>query len=239
VIDGASDDGSIAILKEYSDRILWSSEPDRGLVHAWNKGIDRSRAEWIYFLGADDYLLHTRVLDTVAMQLANVRQDQLIAIAPANIVTSSGRVIRTLGNSWDRNRFVRGGMNISHQGVFHRRSIFRQHGLFDESFRIAADYELLLRYLASNEPILMRIQPIAAQEVGGLSANDSSSIRTILEFARVWRKHGIRGGNREYYWLWTAAIIKWAIVFLLGETTGKKLTDRLRNAIGRPALWRD
>jgi glycosyltransferase involved in cell wall biosynthesis len=239
VIDGASSDGSVEILKGYTGRVHWSSEADRGLVHAWNKGIDRSTGEWLYFLGADDYLLHTRVFSAVAAQLLKVASNELVAIAPVNIVARTGRVIRTLGDSWRRESFVGGGMNISHQGVFHNRSLFREYGLFDESFRIAADYELLLRYLRRHDPVVMQIDPIAAQEVGGLSASDSNSIRTVMEFARVWRKLGIRGGNVTYYWLWATAIVKWTIIFLMGKAAGQKLADRLRSVIGKPALWRD
>ena len=57
VVDGASTDGTVAILERNAKRLAsWSSEPDRGICDAWNKALARVRGEWVLFLGADDRL---------------------------------------------------------------------------------------------------------------------------------------------------------------------------------------
>ena len=59
IIDGASTDGTVDIIKKYQDRITyWVSEPDNGIYDAWNKGIKASNGEWISFVGADDILIN-------------------------------------------------------------------------------------------------------------------------------------------------------------------------------------
>src|SRR5687767_5278814 len=51
VVDGGSKDRSLDILREYGEHVRWRSEPDRGIAHAWNKGIASAKGEWLYFLG--------------------------------------------------------------------------------------------------------------------------------------------------------------------------------------------
>lgn len=71
IIDGGSTDGTVEIIKRNSDKIdCWVSEPDRGIYHAFNKGLDRTKGDWIYFLGSDDYLWDNYTLSRVSEQLS-------------------------------------------------------------------------------------------------------------------------------------------------------------------------
>src|SRR5947209_4197413 len=66
VVDGASTDGSVEMLKAYHQRIDWISEPDSGVYDAMNKGIQMARGDWLYFLGTDDRFYEPDVLAKVA-----------------------------------------------------------------------------------------------------------------------------------------------------------------------------
>ena len=75
VIDGGSSDGSLEILRQYQDSIhYWESEPDRGIYHAWNKGLDHVTGDWVNFLGADDYFPEADVLIRVVEFRARARK---------------------------------------------------------------------------------------------------------------------------------------------------------------------
>ena len=63
VVDGASTDGTVALLKERRDLITdWSSQKDTGIYQAWNRALDRAKGEWICFFGADDYFWENNTL---------------------------------------------------------------------------------------------------------------------------------------------------------------------------------
>src|SRR5262245_53799273 len=65
VMDGASTDGTVGLLKARAD-VQWRSEPDRGLYDAWNKALRLRRGAWVLFLGADDCFVDAHVLEQFA-----------------------------------------------------------------------------------------------------------------------------------------------------------------------------
>jgi glycosyltransferase involved in cell wall biosynthesis len=142
VFDGGSDDGTLDVLRQYDDRIaLWKSEPDRGIYDAWNKALLEARGEWICFLGADDEFLPGAVSAYMSLSARNPEAEYLSS--KVRVVHPSGYE-RVLGRPWTWKRFLR-GMCTPHVGSMHHRSLFRRLGSYDTSYRIVADYELLLR----------------------------------------------------------------------------------------------
>jgi glycosyltransferase involved in cell wall biosynthesis len=192
VIDGASTDGTTAILDQNSARLAyWESERDRGVYHAWNKALQHVSGDWICFLGADDQLAEADVLSRLAPHLA--RASSIARVAYAQIRLESGGTL--IGGPWDavRPAFWR-GMAIPHQATFHHTDLFAQRGNFDESFRIAGDYELLLRELVHRDPVF--VPGVIAVEMGtsGLSSRPGNRVLRITEFERARRMHGLARG---------------------------------------------
>ena len=73
VIDGGSTDGTVEIVGSFAHLLgYWESAPDRGIAHAWNKGVSHANGDWIIFLGADDYLWRSDSLEKIAPLLANM-----------------------------------------------------------------------------------------------------------------------------------------------------------------------
>jgi len=142
VLDGASTDGTVALLRQYEDRItLWRSEPDGGVYDAWNKALLEARGQWICFLGVDDEFLPGAV--SAYMALAAEYPDAEYLSSTVRWVHPSGHV-RLVGGSCTWQDFLK-GVGPLHVGSMHRKSLFERYGAFDTSYRICADYEFLLR----------------------------------------------------------------------------------------------
>jgi glycosyltransferase involved in cell wall biosynthesis len=142
VLDGGSKDGTVDILRENEESLaLWVSEPDSGVYDAWNKGLRLARGEWIAFLGADDMYLPGAIMTYMELARANPEAEFLTSRARLDHPTGYAPVF---GGPWQWPRFAT-QMTTIHVGTMHRRSLFDRIGAFDTSFRIAGDYEFLLR----------------------------------------------------------------------------------------------
>jgi glycosyltransferase involved in cell wall biosynthesis len=147
IIDGDSIDGTVEIIRKYESRLAyWHSQPDRGIAHAFNLGLAQSRGDWIVCLNADDIFLTATAIEQMVPHLhrdADVVFGQMVSLTrdmhpePVLLCRSSGRPWR-----WQEFRRVD---RIPHPAAFTRRHYFDRVGCFDESFRIAMDYELFLR----------------------------------------------------------------------------------------------
>lgn len=239
VIDGGSTDGTVDLLKANREKInYWISEPDGGIYNAWNKGLAKEKGEWICFLGADDYFWNARVLDDIAEQLRSLPREIKVAYGQVMLVTPAGSSLYVVGEPWEKvkKQFAQ-VMSIPHQGVMHRRALFEQHGRFDESFRIAGDYELLLRELTTANAAYMPDTIVAGMQVGGVSSNPQNSILLLREM----RKAQVMHGQRLLRGTWVLALARvYMRLFLwrvLGESRTRKLLDFYRAKRGLSAIW--
>jgi len=200
VMDGGSQDGTVEYLQGIADpRLQWRSEEDGGLTFAWNKALKLAQGEWLLFLGADDYLWDAEVVAKAAPYLKS--SSAALAFGEVRVVAEdSDRVVQTA--VFDKPRLLaqlRGpkGLGLPHQGFFHNRKIF-QAAPFDTSLRIAADYEVISRYAASDADFLhLPIGPIAAFRMGGLSTNPWVTLEVYREWKRI---HRLRGRPRWHGW---------------------------------------
>jgi glycosyltransferase involved in cell wall biosynthesis len=145
VIDGGSRDGTLAILNRYRPHLAYVvSEPDRGVYDAWNKGLAVAKGEWITFLGSDDSFLPDAFASYVRFLEASPERFDLVSSKGWLLKRQSDEVLGRVGFAWEWKGFQR-RMTIAHPGAFHHRGLFQQYGGFDVQYRIAADFELLLR----------------------------------------------------------------------------------------------
>lgn len=165
ILDGGSTDGTVRILRGYNGRIaFWKSEPDKGVYDAWNNGLELARGEWIAFLGADDMYLPGAISTYIDLARQNPKAEFLSSRARLDHETGYSPVF---GGRWEWPRFAR-AMSTIHVGTMHRRSLFTQFGQFDTSYRIAGDYEFLLR---AQEALRTAFTPAitVVMRAGGLS----------------------------------------------------------------------
>lgn len=145
IIDGYSTDKTISLIKKYEKVInYWISEKDNGIYDAWNKGVKAANGEWIMFLGADDKLCPDAINQYLRFinEISNTEVD--LVTSKLRMVKQSGEQLRVKGWSWSWPRFLY-EMTIAHPGALHSSKLFDTYGLFDTSYKITGDYELLLR----------------------------------------------------------------------------------------------
>ena len=239
VIDGGSTDGSRDILQRCSSRIAyWVSEPDRGIYHAWNKGLAQAKGDWICFLGADDYLWEPRTLERMAPILARAYPSTRVVYGQVALVNPESRRVLVMGRPWDELRALFPQiMCLPHTALMHHRSLFEQHGRFDESFRICGDYEMLLRELLAGEALFAEDTVVAAMGHGGVSSDPAKSLEMVLELRRAQRLHGLRRPGRAWVAAWLKAHIKIRLWRLLGPSVASRVFDWLRSMQGKEAYW--
>jgi glycosyltransferase involved in cell wall biosynthesis len=239
VIDGGSTDGSVGIIKANESAIAdWVSEPDRGIYHAWNKGLTRAGGDWICFLGADDYLHDPTVLDRISPHLVAPVQQRVI-YGQVAVVNRDGTEIDRLGMPWDkaRKRFIHGIYCLPTPGVMFHRSLFQQVGGFDESNRIAGDYELLLRELKVKEPRFLPEIVVTNMQYGGISSRPENTLLSLREMQAARRKHGLHAVNLHFLGALAKTYIRLLLWRLLGEKAARRMMDWGRRLAGRQPYW--
>ena len=239
IIDGASNDGTVDLLKANNEQIkYWISEPDKGIYNAWNKGLSQAKGDWICFLGADDYFWDAQVLERMAAQLVMITPHIHVSYSQIMLLNNDGEILYPISEPWAKikDRFQQ-VMCIPHQGVMHRRSLFELNGQFDESFRIAGDYELLLRELKKGDAIFIPDLITTGMRQGGISSDPANSLVSLREMRRAQQMHGQRLPSL----IWLAAMARVYVRLLLwrilGEGVTRKVLDLYRRKMGLPSYW--
>lgn len=151
LIDGASRDGTMAIVKEHGSHLAKCiSEPDRGIYDAMNKGIGLATGDIIGFLNADDFYASSRSLETIA----NAFSDPDIEACYGDLLyvrkNDPSSVVRYWRSCSFKKDSFRRGWCPPHPTFFVRRGVYEDHGGFSLDFRIAADTEIMFRLLELN-----------------------------------------------------------------------------------------
>ena len=242
VIDGGSTDGSQGMLAANEAHLFyWESERDRGIYHAWNKGVARATGDWICFIGSDDYLWADDSLEKMAAHLERTPPEIKVVYGKAAIVSKAGDVLRFDGLPWEQaKKTFCHTLTIPHPGLMHRRSLFEEHGMFDESYKIVGDYDLLLRELKTGEARFASDVTTVAFQHGGVS-NSPGAMRSILrELARVRKTHGLLGAQaRTFSSVRLKMNLCGMLVSVVGESGFRWIADMGRIAMGRPPIWRE
>jgi glycosyltransferase len=145
VIDGGSTDGTVDIIKSYESKIAkWISEKDEGIADAFNKGLSFVTGDYVLFLNSDDSLANPDVVEIMAHKIIENNFPTLIYGDCDVLDRSSGRAIYRARIKFSPQGLKHAQM-LPHPSLFTHRTYFEKYGLFDTRFKIAMDYELLLR----------------------------------------------------------------------------------------------
>jgi glycosyltransferase involved in cell wall biosynthesis len=148
IVDGGSSDGSVEIIRRYSDRLAWwVSEKDRGQTDAINKGFTHANGEILAWLNSDDTYEPHAIREAVAFLQGH--PDVGLVYGDANFIDENGRVVGRFPAAQTNYRRLRQGyVHIPQQSAFWRADLWRKVGPLDPSFYFAMDYDLWVRLAA-------------------------------------------------------------------------------------------
>lgn len=192
IIDGASSDGTVDIVNSFGGIAKVVSEPDNGIYNALNKGLSLATGDIVGFLHADDVYASGSVLNDVANLFKTSTCEACWGDLEYVASNDLDRVIRYWKSSpFKRNSFKFGWMP-PHPSFFARKTLYERFGGFDESFKIAADYELMFRFLHINGCSTSYLpKTLVKMRMGGVSNRSiNSMVHKTCEDIAVWKKHG-------------------------------------------------
>lgn len=196
VIDGASTDGTLAILKANKNHIaVLVSEKDAGIYDALNKGLARVTGDVVGLMHSDDFFADDEVLAKIADAFTDPAVGGVYADLDYVAQDDTRRIVRRWRSGKFNPRKLAWGWMPPHPTLYLRRSVIEQWGVFDTSFRIAADYDAMLRYLAKGRIQLEYIPEVLVKmRVGGESNRSFTRIiRKSREDYLALRKNGVGG----------------------------------------------
>jgi glycosyltransferase involved in cell wall biosynthesis len=194
VIDGGSRDGTLNIIDKYRENIsILISEKDHGIYDAMNKGIKLASGDVIGILNSDDIYSNSSVLDKVAITL----NDSSIDACYADLIYVGRNNLDAIIRYWRSCKYekdlLRKGWVLPHPTLFVRKYIYEKYGVFDLDFPLAADFELIVRFLSKCK-IRTRYIPevLIKMRIGGETNKSITNIlRQNMEILRALKKNEI------------------------------------------------
>lgn len=145
IVDGASKDGTVDLIKEYSDKgwVKYISEPDTGIYDAMNKGIKLARGKYIAFLNSDDYYHDKTGVASSVNALEESNAD--FSYAPVIVRFKDGTLFSEHPQCNPKISNVFFTMPFCHQTMFTKREVMIRENMFDANYKSAADYDFVIR----------------------------------------------------------------------------------------------
>jgi len=201
IVDGVSTDDTLKIVHRMSPNARVISEPDNGIYDAMNKGVRLATGDIIGILNSDDFYAGPQVIEKVATLMresgADVLFADLVYVRPNNL----DKVVRYYsGAGFTPDMFAWGWMP-PHPTFFVRRELYERYGMFSTDYRIAADYELMTRFLARHQVHYAYLpEVIVRMRTGGVSTrNLKSNLILNREILRACAENGINTNILKVY----------------------------------------
>lgn len=189
IIDGGSVDGSINVIEQHVDKITyWVSEKDNGVYHAMNKGIAKATGDYLLFLNSGDYLVENTILSDVF----TYPFDKDIIYGDLYLkYTEIALTLKRYPDKLSFNYFFH-LESLPHPSTLIKRTLFSKVGLYNENFKIVADWEFWLKAIFLHQASYKRIPlPISVFDMDGLSSKSENVNAMTLEKETVYDKYFI------------------------------------------------
>lgn len=194
VVDGGSTDGTLGIIKRYKNNIAKViSEPDSGIYDAMNKGIKSSTADIIATLNSDDVYTD----QTIVGEVVEFIQSKSLDAAYGDLVYIDQNGATSITRFWKAGVYKKGafryGWVLPHPTFFCRKNIFERFGYFNDKLQVAADFELMLRFIEKYHIKLGYLPKVFVEMRKGGKANVLRGIiHGNLEIIKSFRLNNIR-----------------------------------------------
>jgi glycosyltransferase involved in cell wall biosynthesis len=194
IIDGASTDGTIDIVKSYGDKITkFISEPDKGLYDAMNKGIQLATGDIVGILNSDDFYIDEFVIEKVVRTFKEEKVDSVFADLVFVKADNLDKTVRYYDSGKFNPSKLAYGWMPAHPTFFVKREFYERYGVFRTDLKIAADFDILARFLFTHKLSYHYMQEVLVKmRVGGVSTGGfKSKILLNKEVLQVCEENGI------------------------------------------------
>jgi len=194
IIDGASKDNTVDVIKQLCPRVtLIISEPDKGIYDALNKGIAAATGDIVGYLHSDDLFAYPDAVKDIVAGFEESKCDALYADLEYVSKDNTDNVIRLWKSGVYAKNKLKNGWMPPHPTFYMKRELYKKFGLFDLNFKIAADYDSLLRYLWCNNVTMSYLPKVVMKmRVGGASNRDLKNIiQKTMEDIQALKNSGI------------------------------------------------
>jgi glycosyltransferase involved in cell wall biosynthesis len=225
IMDGGSTDNTAAVVKDYSSRVKWISERDRGQSDAINKGFRAAKGEIVSWLNSDDCILPGAV--SLAVKTFEAKPEAMAVYGEGYLIDEAGEVTGRFPatepfNLW---KLVYLCDYILQQTVYFRKSVFHEVGYLDESLHFGLDWDLLIR-IGKRYPLQYIPAYMGCLREYREAKSFSGGAMRFRELAQIMRRHGrlryppgyIYYGLGTYEKLFCEAIERWTPRFLEGAS---------------------
>ena len=235
IVDGASTDGTMDIVRKYEEQVdIIISEPDEGIYDAFNKGAKVATGDYIQYLNADDYLIADDVINGVSIFIKN--NNNPVLVYGGILIINEDTGYKRLRNKQFMLVDIQRGEMIPHPATFLNRDILLEMELFDTQYVIAADYNLICKvYKKYSDSILHHSKIISAFRVGGISSDFKNKKRVSIEVKKVVSHH-FKNHSYEVQEISNESFLKKWLEKKLFESIGIGDVLKKKN-IGTVTLW--
>lgn len=198
IIDGQSKDNTLEIVRQYeclfNGKLRYISEPDKGIYDAMNKGIRMATGDVIGILNSDDLYMDNSVLEDIANTFNKNKVDALYGNLIFVEESNTNKIVRT----WKGSQHISGsflkGWHPAHPTFYVKREVYEKYGVFDISFDVSADFELMLRFIEKHKISNLYLDRyLVKMRMGGES---TGSIKKIIQgnknVLRAFKKNGFQ-----------------------------------------------
>lgn len=193
VVDGASTDSSLTVINEYKNRISRIvSEPDQGMYEAINKGIRRATGDIVGLVHSDDFLYSNETISHIVDKFEQTGADFLYGDGLFVDAADTQKIVRNwIGGSYRLWKVKHGWLPL-HPTCYIKRDVMNKRGLYNETYKIAADSDLLFRYLLGGDLSVVYLHEyIIKMRMGGLSTDSRKRRQMWQEDIRMYHSHGM------------------------------------------------
>jgi len=195
IIDGASKDDTVKIIEQTPNRVeKIISEPDNGIYNAMNKGIALATGDIVGILNSDDFYNS----DNIISKVVNLFKDEGVDCVFGNLYYVQQDNPDIIKRKWvtgpyNKKKGFKNGWHPAHPTFFVKKKLYDTHGAFDESFKIAADFELMLRFIQKHQIKSAYLnEPMVRMRLGGESNKSLSNMyKGNKDCIKAFQKNGL------------------------------------------------
>lgn len=195
IIDGGSTDGTQEVINPYISKLgYYISEKDKGLYNALNKGIKEATGDIIGILHSDDLFYDSNVFEKIVNSFKDSNADLIYANGQYVERENIKKIKRIYKSNPFKKQYLNFGWIPLHTTIFVKKEVFEKFGLYDESYTIASDYDISLRWFKKPEIKKYFLnQWVVKMRLGGKSTSMNLQSKKSNEDLRVIKNHNLLG----------------------------------------------